>query len=166
MKIKRKDLYAFFNLVGNAQFDTTKPLKTSFRYMLSKNLKKCKAEMEETDALFPAPTGYDDYLRERVQAFQKFGLTVNPNGTVAIDQIRALGKEKEAELSDILSKLTENNRELIEQVDILNQEKYKFVEEEVDVEFEKVSVDDVPAISEKEENHWDVWNLLERIAIK
>lgn len=166
MKIKRKDLYAFFNIVGNAQFDTSKPLKTSFRYMLSKNLKKCKAEMEETDALFPAPAGYEDYLRERVQTFQKFGLTVNPNGTVAIEQIRALGPEKEAELSDLLSKLTENNRELIEQVDILNAEKFKFVEEEVEIDFEKVPITDVPDISEKEPNHWEIWNLLERIAIK
>ena len=164
MKIKRKEVYAFYNVVGNAQFEM--PIKTGFRYMLSKNLKKCKTEMETTDDLFPIPKEYEEYLKMRQHIFSKFGIKLGNNGAVDIRDVKALGEEKEIQLNDELGKLLENSKEVLEQVTTLTTEKMKFIEEEVEIDFEKAKIDDIPTISEKEENHWDVWRLLELIAIQ
>lgn len=165
MKIARKDVYAFYGILGGAQFEL--PIKTAFRYMLSKNLKKSKAEIDETDALFPAPAGYEDYFNARAQTFSEFGIVVSQNGSIDMNAVNALTPELSAALNDKLEKLIASNSEMLEQVKILNDEKIKFLDEEIEIDFETVKVGDVPDISEKNgDMHWDIWRMLEMVVVK
>ena len=165
MKIARKDVYAFYGTVGSAQFDL--PIKTAFRYMLSKNLKKSKAEIDETDALFPAPAGYEEYFNARAGIFGEFGIGVAQNGAIDTGAIAALTAEQSAGLNDKLEKLIANNKEMLEQVSVLNDEKLKFLDEMIEIDMETVKLDDVPTISEKNGDlHWEIWRLLELVVVK
>lgn len=165
MKIARKDVYGFFNLVGSAQFE--QPIKTAFRYMLSKNLKKAKAEIDETDALFPAPAGYSEYFTARAEIFTTYGIGVAQNGSVDMSAVSALDPTKYAELNDKLEKLVDENKDMLEQVKILNEEKTKFLDEEIEIDFETIKLSEAPEISEKNGDiHWDIWRLMELVVVK
>lgn len=165
MKLTRQDVYSFFNVVGGAQFDM--PIKTAFRYMLSKNLKKAKSEIDDTDALFPAPAGYDDYFKSRVDIFTKMNIGIAPNGSADVEAINALSPEDKAVLNDDLTKLISSNKEVLEQIKILNDEKLNFLSETIDIDFETVKIDDVPNIAESNgDQHWEIWRLLELVVVK
>ena len=165
MKVTRKDVYAFYGTVGNAQFEL--PIKTAFRYMLSKNLKKTKAEIDETESLFPAPAGYDEYFSARVAAFTEYGVSVAQNGSVDFDSVNALTPEQSAALNDKLEKLIESNKDVLDQVKILNDEKIKFLDEIIDIDMETVKLTDVPDISEQNgDAHWEIWRLIELVVVK
>lgn len=165
MKIARKDVYAFYGTLGNAQYEL--PIKTAFRYMLSKNLKKSKAEIDETEALFPAPAGYDEYFNARAGVFGKFGIQVAQNGSVDMDAINAMSPENSALLNDAMDKLVESNKNVLNQVKILNDEKLKFLDESIEIDYETVNLADVPDISSTHsDTHWEIWRLLELVTVK
>lgn len=163
MKIKREDVYTFFNVVGNAEFDL--PITSNFRYNLSKNLKIAQEEMADTDKLFPAPDGYEDYHRERVGIFGKYGIRTDKYGNANMDDIGKMDAEKAKELKVDLDKLMEVNSEILDKVETLNKEKIEFLKEEIDLPFRKIDLAQVPTISEKHENHWAIWSSIEKVML-
>jgi len=160
MGIKRSDVYALYNVVGNADFDT--PIKTSFRYALSTNLKKAKAEMETTDELFPAPENYEAYIKARIAVFEKFGVKLDQTGQPSQQSLSELPKEKIDELNTEMTQLIDDSEEVLEQVKKINEEKIKFLEENVDLDFKQFPINDIPNISDKNgDAHWEIWRLIE-----
>ena len=163
MKLKRSDVYSFHNVLSNAGFET--PISTQFRYMLSKNLKKATAEIDETDALFPIPDGYKEYFSDRLDSFKKFNIAILPDGSPDQAAIAALSEGDMAKLNDSISAVLVKHAKVLEQVKILNEEKIKFLDQFVDIDFETVKLDLVPTISPDQNNHWEIWRLIELVVV-
>ena len=159
--MKRKDLYSFNATVPTADF--VLPIKTSFRYATSKNVKLIASEIKEIDALFPVPEGFSAYLDARAAVFNKSAVELDRYGNPNMDSFNKLNVKSQESLNAALTELIEQNKEMLDTVNSLNTEKLAFIDGEIEIDLVTVPLSDVPDISDKNDptNHWELWRNLE-----
>lgn len=111
---------------------------------------------------FPVDAKYIEYDNKRIEIFRKAG--VNNDG-----QLYQLLAEDAAKYNDIQTKQSELIKEYQEVVDAeheMDVKRQEFLAESVDVELQKVSIEDIPEINtDSGENEWTIYNQLSPMVI-
>ena len=158
IKMNRKQAMELDVVLKTTNFDL--PISGKFRYMMTSNLKTLEKEISEVNAAFPPVDKYVEYSKKINELNVKNKITKKPDVSKLEEDKKLAYEEKTIELN------VEYAEALAEQ-EIVNKERFAFLEESTELELKTVKPDDVPNIAEKNQfNHWDIWNVLMLIVVE
>lgn len=138
--MKRKDLY---NLL--AGFESVKDLKgVKFAYARAKNKKLILAELELLKDITKDPDEFIDYDKKRIELCKVY-CKKDDEGNAIIKNNKYEGLKENTEFIKKLKELNEKFKEVIDKRKKQAEEYQKLLDEEIDFEFYKIKLDNIPS---------------------
>ena len=158
IKMNRKQAMELDVVLKTTNFDL--PISGKFRYMMTSNLKTLEKEISEVNAAFPPVDKYVEYSKKINELNVKNKITKK-------EDVSKLEEDKKLAYEEKTIELNVEYAEALAEQEIVNKERFAFLEESTELELKTVKPDDVPNIAEKNQfNHWDIWNVLMLIVVE
>lgn len=136
------------------------PISGKFRYMMTSNLKTLEKEIAEVNAAFPPVEKYVEYSKKVNELNVKNKITKK-------EDVSKLEEDKRLAYEEKLIEFNAEYADAIAEQEVVNKERFAFLEEGTELELKTVKPDDVPNIAEKNQfNHWDIWNVLMLVVVE
>ena len=156
--ITRKQAMELDVVLKTTNFDF--PISGKFRYMMTSNLKVLEKEISEINAAFPPVDKYVEYSKKLNDVKIQYKVTTK-------ESISKLEEDKKLAYEEKIIELDTQYADAIAEQEVVNKERFSFLEEKTELELKTVKPDDVPNIAEKNQfNHWDIWNLLMLVVVE
>ena len=156
--MNRKQAMELDVVLKTTNFDL--PISGKFRYMMTSNLKTLEKEISEVNAAFPPVDKYVEYSKKINELNVKNKITKK-------EDVSKLEEDKKLAYEEKTIELNVEYAEALAEQEIVNKERFAFLEESTELELKTVKPDDVPNIAEKNQfNHWDIWNVLMLIVVE
>ncbi len=137
--MKRQDLYTLLN-----GFELVKDLKgVKFAYARAKNKKLVLAELELLKNVMKDSDEFIEYDKKRIELCEEY-CTKDDKGKPVIKNRKYDGLTKNEEFTKKLNELNEKYKEVIDEKKKRAEEYKKLLDEEIDFEFHKIKLQDVP----------------------
>ena len=152
VKLTRGNAIEINYILDTTNFDH--PMGNRFRYAVTKNVEATGKEIEEVKIAFPAPEGLVEYTNKRRDIYKKHSIKdEKAYKEMSVDAKKVLDGE--------VKQLETDNKALIDEVKALEEEKSKFLEEEITLKLYKLHIDSWPTISQNNKYPaWDIWDVL------
>ena len=150
MKVKHRYLVGLKNVLERPDDVFEGPVPGAIRYMVSRNYKIAKEEVDSILQEFPIAQEYMEYQGKRTQIFRDAKVETDP-------QFFALPEEERAEINKRLADLDEEYKDAISAEREMSAAREEFLDQELEVNLYTVKPD---ALNLKEPNGWQAWNIL------
>ena len=151
MKLTRFEVMELNHVLNTTNYEM--PIRPQYRYMVTQNIKITKQEIDAVNEAFPLPNGTVEYRNSREEITKKYASKESP-----------LPEETQKEYSDEITALELKYKTLLDELKVYESERNAFLAETVDLPIRTVKLDDCPVISAHNKyNHWDIWNVIEKV---
>lgn len=133
---------------------------------MNNNRDIAKVEVAASDELFPVPAGFKEYIDGRIEIFGKAGIRAYTNGFAVKEDYDNATDEVKVNVTEAVAALIDANSEMLGTVDVLEAEKEKYLNEDVELPLININVADMPTISTANDiDHREIWRCLEIVAV-
>lgn len=146
MKMKRENVINVFGIMNVLSEEKT---TAKGAYGIAKNKKIAEAEVkaiQEAQQKVEMPEKFNEFDKKRIELCEEVADKDEDGKPIKINngQQFSISEERQDEFSEKLKALREEYKEAIEQKDKIEQDFIDLLSEEIEVEFHKVMIDDLP----------------------
>lgn len=146
MKMKRENVINVFGIMNVLSEEKT---TAKGAYGIAKNKKIAEAEVkaiQEAQQKVEMPEKFNEFDKKRIELCEEVADKDEDGKPIKINngQQFSISQEKQEEFAEKLKALREEYKEAIEQKDKIEQDFIDLLSEEIEVEFHKVMIDDLP----------------------